>query len=80
MVESGRDDEKIFMFDAYGLSLEQFNTYVEECKELGYTVEPLSHEGFYSADDADGYNVYLYYNERSYSMDVSVSAPEEEKE
>lgn len=80
VVESGRDDEKIFMFDAYGLSLEQFNTYIEECKELGYTVEPRSHEGFYSADDADGYNVYLYYNERSYSMDASVSAPEEEKE
>src|SRR5699024_11849962 len=49
VVESGRDDEVIFMFDAYGLSLEQFNAYVEECKGLGYTVEPGSFEGFYSA-------------------------------
>ena len=76
VVESGRDDESIFMFDAYGLSLEQFNAYVEKCKELGYTIEPSSFEGFYSADNTEGYNVYLCYDEKDYSMSGTISAPE----
>ena len=80
VVESGRDDESVYMFDAYGLSLDQFNDYVEKCKELGYTVDPGSFEGFYSADDEDGYNVYLYYNEDSDSMSGIISAPEVEGE
>ena len=78
VVESGRDDETIFMFDAYGLSLDQFNAYVDECKGLGYTVDPGSFEGFYSADNAEGYNVYLYYNEDDYSMSGTIKAPEVE--
>ena len=80
VVEGGRDDEDIFMFDAYGLSLEQFNAYVEECKELGYTVNPSSYGGFYSADNTEGYNVYLYYDEEDYSMSGTISAPETEDE
>lgn len=80
VVESGRDDEIVFMFDAYGLSLEQFNAYVEECKELGYTVGTDSFEGFYSADNAEGYNVYLYYDENDYLMSGTISAPETKSE
>ena len=64
VVESGRDDERIYMFDAYGLTLEQFDAYVERCKEQGYTVSPSSFEGFYSADNSDGYNVYLHYDDK----------------
>lgn len=77
VVESGRDDERIYMFDAYGLTLEQFDAYVERCKEQGYTVSPSSFEGFYSADNSDGYNVYLHYDDKKYSMSGTVKAPEE---
>ncbi len=76
VVKSGRDDEDIFMFDAYGLSLEQFNAYVEDCKGLGYIASPSSFEGFYSADNEEGYNVYLYYDEKNNSMSGTVNAPE----
>ncbi len=75
VVEAGRDDDIIFMFDAYGLTLEQFNAYVEECKALGYTVDEGSFEGFYSADNAEGYNVYLSYDEDDYSMSGTVESP-----
>lgn len=80
VVKSGRDDEAIFMFDAYGLTLEQFNAYVNECKELGYTVEPGNFEGFYTADNTEGYNVYLHYDEQEHSMSGTISAPETESE
>mgnify|MGYP004458963801 CR=1 FL=1 len=76
LIEVGRDDESDFTFDAYGLSLDQFNAYIEKCKELGYTVEPKSFEGFYSADNAKGYKVRLSYHEYDCSMYVVVSAPE----
>ena len=66
VVESGRDDESIFMFDAY----------VDECKALGYTVDASSSEGFYSADNAEGYNVYLYYESDDGMMSGTIEAPE----
>lgn len=77
VLEAGRDDEMIFMFDAYGISLDQFNSYVDECKNLGYTVDESSFEGFYSADNEEGYNVYLYYDEDDESMSGTVKSPEE---
>ncbi len=60
--------------------LEQFNAYVEECKGLGYTIEAGSFEGFYSADNTEGHNVYLYYDEKDYSMSGTISAPETKSE
>ena len=72
IVESNIDNEKIFMFDACGISLEQFNAYVEECKTLGYTIESNSFEGFYSADNAEGYNIYMHYDKDDYEMRVTV--------
>lgn len=77
VVEVGIDDESTFMFDAYGMSLEQFDAYVEQCQDLGYTVDIDSDEGFYSADNDEGYNVYLYYEEDDGVMSGTVEAPEE---
>ncbi len=77
VVEAGRDDEMIFMFDAYGMSLEQFNTYVEECKAQGYTIDASSFEGFYTADNDEMYNVYLSYHENDNYMSGTIEAPEE---
>ena len=47
------------MFNVFGMTIDDFNAYVEECKKLGYTVDPGEFDGFYSADDAEGYNGYL---------------------
>jgi len=78
IVETGISDDRNFMFDARGMSLEQFDDYVNECIEMGYTVEAMNHEGFYSADNSDGYNIYLNYDEDERTMSASVSAPEED--
>lgn len=77
VLEAGIDDEDTFMFDAYGLSLDEFNAYVEECKALGYTVDENSYDGFYSADNAEGYNIYLYYENGDDAMSGTVKAPEQ---
>lgn len=76
VIEAGRDDEMIFMFDAYGISLDKFNSYVDECKKLGYKIDEGSFEGFYSADNEEGYNVYLYYEEDDACMSGTISSPD----
>lgn len=77
IVETDISDEKNFMFDARGMSLQQFNDYVNECMEMGYTVEAMSHDGFYSSNNSDGYNIFLDYDEDDHTMSASVRAPEE---
>lgn len=77
ILECHFDDEDTFMFEAYGISLEGFNAYVAECQKLGYTVDASSHEGFYRSDNAEGYNIYMHYDEDEKTMHGDVSAPEQ---
>lgn len=76
ILECDIDDEDTFMFEAHGISFEGFNAYVAECQKLGYSVDASSHEGFYSSDNAEGYNIYLYYNEEEKVMRGDLSAPD----
>lgn len=76
IVETSISDDLSFVFDACGMSLQQFNDYVSECIEMGYTVESNSYEGFYSANNSDGYSIFLNYDEDDCTMKASVRAPE----
>jgi len=78
--ENGRDDEECFMYEAYGLTMDDFNSYADSCKEMGYTEDPSEFEGFYSADNAEGYNVYMNYDKDKGSVSVIFKAPDEDKE
>lgn len=79
-VEFSNDSERYYAFDAYGMSLEKFNAYVEECEKLGYTIDVDQDEGHYRAYNNEGYRILLDYNENNHSMDGSVDAPSTEKE
>lgn len=80
VVETNYDYEDSFSFEALDFSLEQFNAYVEECKGLGFTVEPQIYEGSYTANNADGINIHLYFNESHHSLNADISMPEPEGE
>lgn len=77
VIEVGIDNESVFSFEAYGVSLDEFDAYVEQCQTLGYTVDPNSYEGHYSATSADQYEIRLSYYDSDESMDVTVNAPDE---
>ena len=77
VVEVGIDDESTFMFDAYGVSLDLFEKYVEQCRDLGYTLEVSSYDGSYSASNAEGYTIDLYYENDDDEMSGTVKAPEQ---
>ena len=64
-----------FTFEAYGLSRDQFNTYVEECKKRGYSIDLSYVDGFYSANNTEGYNIKAMYDEENHQITAAISSP-----
>lgn len=77
-VEVSSDREDWFAFNVYGMSMDKFDAYVEECKALGYTVDAHSYKGNYIADNAEKYSISLFLNEGNNYMSVNINAPDEE--
>lgn len=76
VVNVGNDDEDRFVFNAHGLTLDDFAPYVEECKELGFTGDPSEDEDWYTATNEDGYEIWLNYYAESDSIYGRVSLEE----
>lgn len=57
--------------------LTDYNTYLDSCKERGYTIEPEVTGTQYDAYNKEGYALHLYYNEHREEIHITVSAPEE---
>lgn len=70
----GIDYDDSFSFNIYGWTLDEFNSYVKECQSKGFTVDKREYEGFYSADNENGYNVYLSYDEDDASVSAHISS------
>ena len=75
ILEDSYSDEDYINCEAFGVSLNDFNDYVSLCKEYGFTEDMMEHEGFYSADDVEGYDLMLSYDNSSNSMSVILYAP-----
>lgn len=75
VLKQGVGTEDMFSFSAYGFSVEQFNSYVDECKALNYTKEESSHDGYYSAKNEEGYEVSLMLHEKDNILKGSIHAP-----
>ena len=76
VVNVGSDDEDRFVFNAYGLTLDDFAPYVEKCKELGFTEDPSEEEDWYTATNEDGYEIWLNYYAETDSIYGRVSLEE----
>lgn len=61
----------------YKTSIEDYNGYVEACKEKGFTVEADQSEQSYYAYEAGGYKLSLYYDESDSKMHIGIEAAEE---
>ena len=75
VVDIIRDDKTKFTFEAYGLSRDQFNTYVEECKKRGYNVDLSYVDGFFSANSKEGYNIKAVYDEDDHRITAAINSP-----
>ena len=84
--EPGTDKGEVSMDSADFLSVdlehrseEDFNKYVEACKEKGFTVDYSSSSSSYFADNEDGYHLSLYYFESREEISIQLNAPNEEE-
>lgn len=72
----GNTNESLFIY-VYRTSAVEYSEYVDVCKEKGFTVEADQSEISYSAYNADGYELSLFYDESKEVMDISVDAAEQ---
>lgn len=72
----GNTNESLFIC-VYRTSAVEYSEYVDACKEKGFTVEADQSEISYSAYNADGYELSLFYDESKEVMDISVDAAEQ---
>ena len=56
-----------------------FNEYIDSCKQAGFTEDYSASDGFYSAKDTDGYNLYMSLHNDGY-LYISADAPKDETE
>lgn len=66
------DYEEWMSFCAHGWSMEQFNAYVEQCKQAGFKLDSMEYEGIYDADSASGYSINMFYNKNDGIAEVAV--------
>lgn len=70
------DDEDEFSFDAYELTLDDYYNYVDECKNMGYTVDVDSDDSSYDAKNSEGYEIEIEYDEDELKLNVSIYSPD----
>ena len=66
------DYEEWMSFIAHGWSMEQFNAYVEQCKQAGFKLDSMEYEGMYDADAASGYSINMFYDKDDGIAEVAV--------
>lgn len=67
-------EERLSMY-IYNSSIDDFNKYLEECKQKGFTLESKTNNDSYDAFNKNGYKLRIYYSEYSKSYDITLNAP-----
>ncbi len=78
--EIKHEQEESFSIDFGNVTREQYNNYVKECKEAGYTVDYHKSNTVYWAYDAEGYYLYVSYDDEYNIMGIDTREPEKEKD
>lgn len=74
------DSEDHFSITVYRVSQNDFNAYVDACKEEGFTVDYNGSSSSYFAEDSKGNSISLFYDEDEKEMSIRINAYEEEEE
>lgn len=56
-------------------SIDEFNDYIDACKDGGYTIDSDRESSSFEAYSEEGYQISLYYWDSSETMDIDLSAP-----
>lgn len=67
------DSDDYFSVTALGVSRDAFDTYLDQCKEQGFTVDPYNGKDYYTASDDEGYELSLSYSGREGYMSLTIN-------
>lgn len=73
------DSSKVFSLYVAETTIDDYNNYVKDCEEKGFTEEYKKYEHSYEAKNSEGYKLRLYYRSGNV-VSIDVYAPEEPKE
>lgn len=71
------ESDSYFSIDIYKITKEKYEEYVQDCENKGFTVDYMRQETYYSADNTEGYSLYLDYDEKEKTLSISLNAPVE---
>ena len=72
------DSEDSYQATISEVSVDDFKSYVNDCKKKGFDVDYSSVDGMYTAKDKKGYALSVYYQDDEETMDIIINAPEQE--
>lgn len=67
--------EDYLSIDILDVTPEEYQEYVNGCREKGFTVEVSEYDTYYDAQNADGYKLMLYYFESNEELSIDLNAP-----
>lgn len=72
------DSEDSYQATISEVSVDDFKSYVNDCKKKGFDVDYTSVDVMYTAKDKKGYDLSVYYQDDEETMDIIINAPEQE--
>lgn len=69
------NDNEAFSADVDNYTQEQFDSYVAQCQEMGFTVEAMTDTDEFDAYSEDGHHLTLSFSDSQESMDIDLEAP-----
>ena len=73
------ESENRFSIDVYDVSADEFEDYVEDCKDSGFVVDYSKTDSTYYADDESGNELSIFYDPDEEIMGINLAAFVEEK-
>lgn len=72
-----RDNDSLLAIIAVDASQEQFDSYVNDCKNFGFTYTPSQDDSFYSAYSSDNSELVIRYSTDTQHLEICLYAPNE---
>ena len=67
------DSDTLLVINWYKASLDDYHDYINQCKEAGYTVDPIEFDEYYSAKNEAGYKLGVDYKNDDKEIRIQVS-------
>ncbi len=69
------NNDKHFSINVNRISKDEFNEYIKECENAGFTEKVDYHDGYYKAYNTEEYKLSLTYTDSSNKMSIDIYAP-----